>query len=153
MTKIKNGTWVVVADGEKALFLENLTDGENPNLKVIAKDEQDNPKSIDQGANRPGRGHDNGPQGHGQRSAFDDTDWHELAKERFAADLADKLYEKAHKGKFEHLVLVAAPNILGELRGELHQEVTDKVIGEIPKTLTNHPVHELTEIIKADLAS
>ena len=97
MTKLPHKAWVVVADGEKALILENLTDGENPNLDVIRKDEQDNPKDIDQSANRPGRMHDGGP---GHRSAFDDTDWHELAKERFASDLADMLYEKAHAGMF-----------------------------------------------------
>ncbi|WP_040817308.1 host attachment family protein [Litoreibacter arenae] len=149
MTGLPHKAWVVVADGEKALILENLTDGENPNLKVVSKDEQDNPKDIEQSANRPGRMHDNGQ---GQRSALDDTDWHELAKERFAADLADMLYEKAHKGKFEALVIVAAPKILGELRDALHQEVTNKVIGEIDKTLTNHDVRDIEKIVKSELA-
>ena len=150
MTKITNGTWVVVADGEKALFLRNVTDGENPNLEVIRKEEQDNPKDIDQSANRPGRVHQSANHG---RSAYEDTDWHELAKDRFAADLADILYERAHKGKFDSIVLVAAPNVLGELRDQLHQEVTDKVVGEIPKTLTNHPIDEIEKIVKADLAA
>ena len=150
MTKITNGTWVVVADGEKALFLRNVTDGENPNLEVIRKEEQDNPKDIDQSANRPGRVHQSANHG---RSAYEDTDWHELAKDRFAADLADILYERAHKGKFDSIVLVAAPNVLGELRDQLHQEVTDKVVGEIPKTLTNHPIDEIEKIVKSDLAA
>ena len=150
MTKITNGTWVVVADGEKALFLRNVTDGENPNLEVIRKEEQDNPKDIDQSANRPGRVHQSANHG---RSAYEDTDWHELAKDRFAADLADILYERAHKGKFESIVLVAAPNVLGELRGQLHQEVADKIVGEIPKTLTNHPIDEIETIVKSDLAA
>ncbi|SHE65684.1 Protein required for attachment to host cells [Litoreibacter ascidiaceicola] len=149
MTKLPHKAWVVVADGEKALILENLTDGENPNLDVIRKDEQDNPKDIDQSANRPGRMHDGGP---GHRSAFDDTDWHELAKERFASDLADMLYEKAHAGMFAALVIVAAPKILGELRDALHQEVSSKVIGEIDKTLTNHSVRDIEKIVKAELA-
>ncbi len=150
MTTLMNGTWVVVADGEKALFLRNVTDGENPNLEVIRKEEQDNPKDIDQSANRPGRV----GQSHGSAvSAYDDTDWHELAKDRFAAELADILYERAHKGKFDSIVLVAAPNVLGELRSKLHQEVTDKVVGEISKTLTNHPIGEIEKIVKADLAA
>ncbi|NND41066.1 MAG: Host attachment protein, partial [Silicimonas sp.] len=34
MSTLKNGAWVLVADGEKALFLENITDGEDPYLKV-----------------------------------------------------------------------------------------------------------------------
>ncbi|MBS1303543.1 host attachment family protein [Loktanella sp. SALINAS62] len=150
MTKIKNGTWVVVADGEKALFLENVTDGDDPNLEVIRKEEQDNPKDIDQSANRPGRVGQSVGEG---KSAYDDTDWHELAKDRFAADLADMLYERAHKGKFEEIVLVASPSVLGELRGKLHQEVSDKVVGEISKTLTNHTVRDIEKIVKADLAA
>ncbi len=150
MTSIKHGTWVLVADGEKALFLQNQTDGENPHLQVVRKEEQDNPKDIDQSANRPGS--IGRSAGHGSDS-YDDTDWHELAKERFAADLADMLYERAHKGKFDEIVLVASPNVLGELRDKLHQEVTDKVVGEIAKTLTNHPLNDIEKIVKADLAA
>ncbi|MCF6445410.1 host attachment family protein [Nereida sp. MMG025] len=150
MTKLHNGTWVVIADGEKALFLHNLTDGADPHLEVFREEEQDNPKDIDQSANRPGRMPDTGQ---GQRSALDDTDWHELAKDRFAADLADILYMQAHKGQFDHLVICAPPKTLGELRDQMHQEVSEKVIGEVPKTLTNHPVTEIEEIIKNDLAA
>lgn len=150
MGELKSETWIVVADGEKALFLRNLTDHEDPNFDVMETEEQDNPPNREQAANRRGRMPDTGQ---GQRSAMEDTDWHELAKERFAADLAEMLYEKAHKGEFERLVLVASPNILGELRDELHQEVTDKIVGEIPKTLTNHPVDEIEKIVKSDLAA
>ncbi len=150
MTRLTNDTWVLVADGEKALFLRNITDGQDPHLEVIRKEEQDNPKDIDQSANRPGRV---AQSANHRKSAYDDTDWHELAKDRFAADLADMLYERAHKGQFDRIVLVASPQVLGELRDKLHVEVSDKVIGEIPKTLTNHPLDEIEKIVKAGLAA
>lgn len=150
MTKLSHDAWVLIADGEKALFLKNITDGENPNLEVVRKEEQDNPKDIDQSANRPGRMPDNGQ---GQRSAMDDTDWHELAKERFADDLADLLYKQAHKHKFEQIVLVASPDTLGELRKKLHKEVEDKVIAEIPKNLTNHPIDEIEKQFQGEIAA
>ena len=149
MSKLKQGTWVLIADGEKALFLENRTDGEDPFLEVVRQEEQDNPPAGEQAANRPGRMSD-GPSGH--RSALDDTDWHELAKDRFASDLADILYKQAHSGKFDHIVLVAPPNTLGELRQQLHQEVSNKVVGEVPKTLTNHPIDEIEKIVAKELA-
>lgn len=139
---LTHGTWVLVADGEKALFLRNVTDADDPNLEVFREEEQDNPATRDQGTDRPGRFND-GPSVH--RSAVADTDWHWLAKERFAADLADLLYKLAHKGKFERLILVASPKILGELRKELHQEVASKVVAEADLTLTNHPVHEIAK--------
>ena len=150
MTELKKDTWVVVADGEKALFLKNLTDGDDPHLEVVKNLEQDNPSDQEQSANRPGRVHQSANHG---RSAYEDTDWHELAKERFAADLAERLYARAHKGEFDRIVICAAPNILGELRDEFHQEVSNKVVGEIPKTLTNHPLNEIEDIIKKDLAA
>lgn len=148
MIRLSKDTWVLVADGEKALFLRNITDAQNPHLEVIRKEEQDNPPTREQAANRPGRMHDGGP---GQKSAFDDTDWHELAKDRFAAELADMLYTRAHKGRFDRIVLVAAPGILGELRNKLHQEVQSRVVGEIPKTLTNHTLDDIEKIVVAEL--
>jgi protein required for attachment to host cells len=148
MTSIEHGTWVLIADGEKAMFLRNETDAENPNLKIIRKEKQDNPKDIDQSANRPGRVHQSAA--HGQ-SAYEDTDWHQLAKDRFAADLADILYKRAHKGDFDKIIIAAAPNVLGALRDKLHQEVSDKVIAEIPKTLTNHQIADIENIVMASL--
>ncbi|WP_324753962.1 host attachment family protein [Roseovarius sp. Pro17] len=149
MIELKTGTWVLICDGEKALFLRNDGDADAPDLNVVRIDEQDNPKDIDQSANRPGR-MQGSPQGH--RSAFDDTDWHELAKERFASDLADRLYKQAHRGAYDHLVIVAAARTLGALRSELHLEVTNKVIAEIAKDLTNHPLDEVEKLVKAQLA-
>ncbi|WP_407496129.1 host attachment family protein [Pseudooceanicola sp. MF1-13] len=150
MAKLSHDAWVLIADGEKALFLKNITDSEDPNLEVVRKEEQENPKDIDQSANRPGRMPDTGP---GQMSAMDDTDWHELAKERFADDLADLLYKQAHKHKFEEIVLVASPDTLGELRKKLHKEVEAKVIAEIPKNLTNHPINEIEDQLSGDIAA
>ncbi|MEC7256194.1 MAG: host attachment family protein [Pseudomonadota bacterium] len=148
MARLKQGTLVVVADSEKALFLRNLTDHENPNLDFEGSEEQDNPSDREQSANRPGRMNDTGVN---QRSALDDTDWHELAKERFASDLSDKLYEMAHKGEFDRLVIVASPQVLGVLRADMHNEVTDKIIAEVPKTLTNHPVNKIEDLVKKEL--
>lgn len=148
MGALKKGTWVVVADGEKALFLENQTDSQDPHLEVFREEEQDNPPNREQAANRPGRFND-GPSVH--RSAVQDTDWHQLAKDRFAKDVADILYKQAHNNRFDHLVIVADPGTLGELRQELHSAVSDRVVGEVPKTLTNHPLDEIESIVKAEL--
>ncbi len=148
MTKLTNGTWVLIADSEKALFLVNETDDQDPYLKVVKKEEQDNPPNREQAANRRGRFND-GPSVH--RSAVDDTDWHQLAKERFASDLADILYQKAYSKQFERLVIVADPATLGQLRPELHQEVAQKVIGEIDKNFTNHPLDKIEKLVKEEL--
>lgn len=149
MARIENGTWVLIADGEKALFLRNDVDAENPDLNVVRLEEQDNPSDMEQSANRPGRMNDGGA---GQRSALDDTDWHELAKDRFAKDLSDILYKQAHKGAFDKIVLVAPPHVLGELRDDLHEEVSSKVVAEVDKTLTNHPLDKIETLLRDTLA-
>ncbi len=149
MAVLTHGTWVLVADGEKALFLRNDVDEANPDLNVVRIEEQENPSDYDQSANRPGRMHDGGTPH--SRSAYEDTDWHELAKERFAAEMADILYKQAHKGKFERIVLVAPPQVLGEMRDHLHKEVQDKVVAEVDKTLTNHPIDKIEALLRKEL--
>ena len=67
---LKHDGWLVVADGEKALFLRNEGDEKFPNLEVFREEEQDNPPNREQAANRRGRFND-GPNVH--RSAVDDT--------------------------------------------------------------------------------
>lgn len=150
MTLLKNGTWLLVADGEKALLLENIGDEEIPVLEVRRKDQQVNPPDHEQGTHRPGR---MAAGAGGPRSALDDTDWHALAKERFADDIAQILYLRAHRGDFAHIVLVASPPVLGEMRRKLHKEVSDRVIGEVPKTLTNHETDRIGHIVRDALAA
>jgi protein required for attachment to host cells len=144
--RVDNKVWVLVADGEKALFFENAGTSKTPDFKVVREMEQENPPTREQGASPPGRIADNGPN---QRSAVEQTDWHRLAEERFAKDAAELLYRYATKNRFKQIVLCAAPRVLGELRKELHAVVTDRVIGEVPKNLTNHPVSEIERILSA----
>ncbi len=141
---IPEGAWVLIADGEKALFLENVGDDQDANLRVLKKEEQENPKAQEWAANKPGRFND-GPSVH--RSAVDDTDWHQLEKVRFAKDLAEKLYKNALQGDFDRLIIAASRPVLSSLREELHQEVTNRVILDVPKVLTNHPINEIEKLV------
>lgn len=138
--RLKHGAWVVVADGEKALFLENKGDAKFPDLDVIRRMEDENPPNRDQASDKPGRFND-GPSPH--RSAVEETDFHRIAKERFAGEIAERLYKAAHRGDFDAVVLVAPPLVLGQMRKSMHKEVVARIEAEVPKTLTNLPVHEI----------
>ncbi|MBZ9700008.1 MULTISPECIES: host attachment protein [unclassified Mesorhizobium] len=144
--KLKHGIWIMVADGEKALFLRNAGDTKFPNLEVVQEVRQDNPPTREQGSDSPGRYND-GPSVH--RSAVEETDWHRIGKERFADELAERLYKLAHRGSFDEIILIAPPLVLGAMRKILHKEVSDKVSAEIPKTLTNHAVFEIEALLRA----
>jgi protein required for attachment to host cells len=143
--RLKHGLWILVADGEKALFLKNDGDARTPDLNVVREVRDDNPATREQGTDRPGRFSD-GPNIH--KSAVADTDWHRLGKERFADEIAERLYRMAHRGDFKEIVLIAPPLVLGEMRRKLHKEVTDRILAEVPKTLTNHPVPEIERILQ-----
>ena len=154
--KLKNKGWLVIADGEKALFLRNDGDEKFPNLTVFREMEHENPRTSEQGTDRPGRLSDGGDAAssasdgaNAHRSAVQETDWHRIEKERFAKELAELLYKHAHKGSYSEIVLVAAPTVLGTLRKELHKEVADKVIAEVDKDLTKHPVYEIEKLVLA----
>ena len=153
---LNNNGWLVIADGEKALFLRNDGDEKFPNLTVFREMEHANPATGEQGADKPGRLSDGGPSASGaigganaHRSAVQETDWHRIEKERFAKELAELLYKHAHKGNYSEIILVAAPTVLGSLRKELHKEVAGKVVAEVSKDLTNHPVHEIEKLVLA----
>lgn len=144
--RLERNVWVVVADGEKALFLRNEGDALHPDFQVVRQMREENPPTREQGTDRPGR-YSDGPSIH--RSAVQDTDWHRVQKERFADEIAERLYGFAHHGDYQKLILIAPPVVLGEMRRKLHKEVADRLVAEIPKTLTNHPVPEIERLLKA----
>ena len=52
---IPNEALILVADGEKALFLRNKGDAEFPNLVIEGKKRHENPPTGEQGTDRPGK--------------------------------------------------------------------------------------------------
>lgn len=148
MATLTRGTWVLIADGEKALFLRNDLDEITPDLNVIRQEGQENPPDRAQGTDSPGRMNDTGTR---QRSALDEVDWHRLAQDRFADEIADILYKHAHRNDFSRLVLCAPPRVLGELRKQVHKEVAQRIVAEIDKDFTNHPLDALEKLLKREL--
>jgi len=137
---IEHNAWVMVGDGEKALFFRNEGNAASPKLEVVNVLEHDNPSTREQGTDRPGRTFSSMGT---RRSALQETNWHKLEKHRFAKEIADALYSAAHRGQYSKLILAAPPMTLGDLRKALHKEVSDKVVGEVSKDLTNMPAHEI----------
>ncbi|MBN8991349.1 MAG: host attachment protein [Rhizobiales bacterium] len=145
-TYVHHNALVLVGDGQKALFLRNKGTAHQVKLAVEHVLERDNPPTREQGSDRPGR---SSASVGAARSAMEETDWHDIAEERFAGELAEALYRYNHANLFEKLVLIAPPKVLGNLRKSLHAEVIARVTGEIPKELTSHPVAEIERLIAA----
>lgn len=137
MALLAKGTWVVLADGEKALICENTGTPRAPRLKLHAKLAQELEPNRALGADRPGRMPDPGP---GQRSAMEAPDHQREAKLRFMADVAKRLNGLAGKAEIDRLVIAAPPQMLSVLRGEIDDSLGRRIIAELPKTLTGQPL-------------
>ena len=144
--RVPHDSFVIVADGEKMLFFRNEGDADFPKLVVERKREQDNPPNREQKTDEAGRSFSSAGAG---RSAYSDTDFHELEKERFAVEATDMLKRWALRNDFESLIVVAPPTTLGEMRKHYHKEVEKRLAGEVPKDLTNLPVQEIERILQA----
>lgn len=144
--KIANGTWILVGDGRRAMVLRNDGLAETPNLHCIASRETTNPPTREQGTDAPGRAYASVG---GMRSSVDNTDWHEQEERRFAASVAADLNAAAHDGRYEHLIVVAPPRILAELRQDLSGEAKARLRAEIDKDLTRHTIADIETILLA----
>jgi protein required for attachment to host cells len=140
---IPEGALVMVGDGARALFFRNNGTPLHPNLTVENVFEQENPPTREQGTDRPTRGKDftGGAAAYAgsPRSNIEQTDWHQLNEDRFAKEIAGKLYQLAHANRFYKLVIVAPPKVLGTLREALHKEVLQRVEVEVAKDFAHMP--------------
>jgi protein required for attachment to host cells len=138
-------TWIVVADGARALVVRQT--GAGAPLEPVPGHEFVNPsqeRTRDLGTDRPGRvTESNLP---GQRHAIEPRiDWHRFEKKKFARSIAERLEASAETKAFDRLVLVAPPETLGELRANLGKHGAAKVAGEVAKDLTQIGVSDLPD--------
>lgn len=148
MARLTKKTWVVVADGEKAMLLRNLTGPVDPQLELVSQTRQPAADTAGNRTDRPGRRTDGGPQ---QKSAMEESDPRDLARLRFARDLSDTLHDHVQNNDFDRVVLVASPQVLGALRADMHPDVASRVVAEVPKTLTNHSLPKIKSVLTAEL--
>lgn len=119
--RIPAAALVLVSDGRRARFLRNKGTEASPELVLESALDCGNPDARDRGANRP--------------------------EERFAAQLANLLQHMEHARKFDELVMVAPPKMLGDLRARLHREVAECVVAEVARDLTGHPLPEIGRLL------
>ena len=138
---IPHNASVFIGDGRKALFLRNAGDETFLNLKTERVFVDDNPPTHEQGTDRPGRAFKRA--GTNLRSGVEDTDWHDLEEHRFARHVAAALEQLVRTRNVKALVVAAPPRTLADLRRAFHADVSARIIAEIDKDLTKHPVAEI----------
>jgi protein required for attachment to host cells len=137
---------VFVGDGRKALFLLNEGTALDPRLKVRRVFEDDNPPTHEQGSDRPGRALSGIEP---NRSAMEQTDWHDIEKHRFARTIASALARLLEESHSERLVIVAPPRTLADLRRSYSPAVEKRIVAEIAKDLTGLTVSDISQYLSA----
>lgn len=145
----KTRKWFVIADGARARILAQ-EGAEGPLEPVMDREhEASREPTRNLGTERPGRSFERWtPARHGLESP---ADWHRFEKRKFVDNIAEILDDACTRYQFDHLVLVAPPRILGFLRKALAEATRQKVTAEIPKDLTNVPLHELPDRLREHL--
>jgi protein required for attachment to host cells len=138
--RIPHDAFVFVGDGRKALFLRNEGDEKFPNLKTERVFQDDNPPTHEQGSDRPGRAFGAGTD---LRSGMEETDWHDLEEHRFVHKVAGALEQLVRERNVKALIVAAPPRALADLRAAFHPDVKRRIIAEIDKDFTHHPVGEI----------
>jgi protein required for attachment to host cells len=144
--KIDRGEWVVVADGARALILENVGDRLYPDLRTKEVYKQPDLKTSELGSDQPGRAFSSVGSG---RSAVEQTDLHDLEERRFLVKLAERLDKAVLSGEVKSLILVTPARSLGVLRAEFSKHVREAVREEIEKDYVKMPVDEIAKHLAA----
>jgi protein required for attachment to host cells len=137
---IRQGDWVVICDGRKALILENQGDEKYPNLRKKELHEQNEAPARDLGTDRPGRVYESVGAG---RSAVEQPDLHEEAERVFIANLADHLHAAVAAHSERRLVIVAPPRALGRFRNACSPAVRKSIVAELNKDWVNEPIEKI----------
>lgn len=134
-------TWILIANRVGARIV--LQEGEQWTSIAELPNEHGRLRNQDLDSDRPGRTFSRTT---AARHALEPGETsHDLIAERFARDLAEHLAHARMAGKFERLMLVAEPRLLGMLRAALDPVTARCVIGSVNKDLQAVEVRDLAE--------
>jgi protein required for attachment to host cells len=127
---LPKGALVAVVDGEKLVMFKNTGD-HDPQLSALPT-----PEITASGS---------GSGGHSSSAANPDDST--KAEDGFAVGVAAMLNAQALSGDFDHLLVIAAPKTLGELRKHWGKPLQAKLVGEMAKDLTGMTGDQITKAI------
>ena len=142
-------TWVVVASADRADIysrqkrysqLEPVQRFDEPRARL---------KEQDLVSDMPGRAFDSG--GQGRHAMEPDHSGKEHLRESFVHRIVETLESARGADRFQHLIIVASPAMLGALRAQLSGTTQKRVVAEIDKHMTGREPAEITSLIDADL--
>lgn len=147
---------IVVADRGEARFYDALR--ANAHLQLVAQltDSQARLHDRDLKSDRPGRVFDHAPGG-GRRGA---VAHHATGGERsplqheaevFAQRIVGELEKSLHEHAFEHIVLMAEPGFLGQLRSVMPKSLIKAVVQQVNKDLVHQDEQTILDHLSSEI--
>ncbi len=130
-------TWVLLANARAARVLENK--GMGKGLTALAGQAW-SADAARAPRDKAGVGHSIAGPG---VAAVEQPDLQKLNDAHFAKDLVEHLTKARQDTKFDRLILIAGPHMLGLLRQDLDTPLRAVLLGEIPKDLSNQPLADI----------
>jgi protein required for attachment to host cells len=141
-------TWVLVADAHRAEIYARHKRHSIPEIVHCLEEKQARAREQDLVADEPGRAFDR--KGQGRHAMEPDHREKENVRTAFARRIAQVLESGRSSGRFDRLVMVAAPAMLGELRAQLDKPTTACIVAEFSKTLTGQTPETIANFIDAN---
>ena len=143
---IRSHDLVVVLDGRKALFFENVGNAIRLDLAALEVRERQDPPNRELQSDRPGRVHQSAAS---FRSAIEVTDFHEEAERAFVEEIAQRLDALAVHNRASRFIVIAPPRALGALRKGYTPNIRAGLQAEIGQDWVNLPVDEIEKRLDA----
>jgi len=142
---LRQGTWVAVCDGRKALLLENKGTAEYPNLETREHFEHKSEPTHVQGSSAPGRAFSTAG---GRRGAVEQSDYHDQDEKTFLRSFAACLERHTRNHAVKSLILVASSRALGMIRPALSESTKQAIVAELDRDYVKLPLYEIESRLK-----
>jgi protein required for attachment to host cells len=140
----RDRTWIVVADGAHVAAIESAAGDSRLHPVEDMHFSTELPRTHELVRDRTGRSYESvGPSRHAKDER---TDPHRELKRRFAKNVAAAWRSKLAERRFEHLILIAPPITLGDLRAAFPRPLRERIKAELPQDLVKMPHGSCTSI-------
>ncbi|MEJ0023964.1 MAG: host attachment protein [Alphaproteobacteria bacterium] len=131
---LPHGTVIALVDGKKLELYRNIGDATAPDLLPVE------PPGLDEQNRNAGARH---------VSSAANPPGHQIEEDSHAAAAADWLGHQVSERQIAHLVIIAAPRTLGEMRRRYHKSLEAALIAEVHKDLNGSSAAEIVDALKA----
>lgn len=139
-------TWILIANKENARIVEN----DGPGKGVYQPPNKTHSALTSEGfRDKLGRAFQSNDSG---RSGLEPHKGHSPSSNLFAVELITGLVEAKRAKEFDRLIICAPPNMLGDVRGLMPDDLQSLIIAELPKDLTHIATDKLSKHFEKFLA-